>query len=399
MNQKEVWVTGLGIISLLGFNIEQFSDNLYLGEDKSSYINCVDVAKLKRKKAALITREFTKIAGWQKYTRGVQMALLSVQEALRDAGFLESAKIDNAGICMGTMLGQIPDFQKSYYELLQNNKDAMYMEEVLQFPMDYLVDVLAKEFQITGLRNVISSVCVSSAMAIGTGYRWIQRGRADIVICGGAENFSLLGHQLMSCLGIISKDTTKPFDESSSGFLLGEGAGIVILESEEHARKRHIQPYCKLDGYGCSCDAHDMSHPDENGYGLQSAIKKAIEESKESIDNIGFINAHGVGTKSSDEAEMRALEAIFGKRIEKIPIYSIKGAVGHTSGAAGVMNVISAILSMRNRCIPPTVNYKQNKEFDNFKITRKSEITNSKRCISISVGFGGLNTCIALKRV
>lgn len=395
---KNIWITGIGIISALGTTKEQFFYNMYRNENTSSIIEFDGLNRLKRKYAVTIPYDITIPSKWIKYGKGIQWALLATQKALSDARIEYQNGIEKAGICLGSMLGQVPDFQKTYCQALKNNRD-MNISDLCQFPMEYLSDIIAKEFHVSGIRELISMVCVSGSVAIGTAYQWIQRGRADIVICGGVDTFYLLGHQIMSCLGIISPDNTKPFDESSKGFVLGEGAGIIILESEEHARKR-VTPYCEIAGYGNACDAFDMSLPDKHGTGLMHAIRIALNEANESEENISFINSHGVGTKASDESEICALRNIFGSSLADIPIYSIKGSLGHTSGAAGAINLISAINVMLCNCVPPTVNYNKNNKFKDLTITCKPlKLKNkAKCCISNTMGFGGLNTSLLLRR-
>lgn len=370
---------------------------MYKGIDKSSPIQYAESQHLKCKNAVTISEELGTPPEWQKYGKGAQLALLAAHHALKDAQLDYKDDMENAGICLGSMLGQVPDFQKNYYKSLQNNSE-LNPEQILQLSMGSLPDLLAYEFNISGIRAIASMACVSGIVAIGTAYQWIQQGRADVVICGGVETFSLLGHQIMSNLGIISPDTTKPFDEKSNGFLLGEGAGILVLESEGY-KKRGVIPYCEIKGYGFACDGVDMSLPDKNGTGLQKAMSKAFSEAKAIKEDISFINSHGVGTKASDEAEIKALRKIFGSNLWRIPIYSIKGAVGHTSGASGAINLISAVHSLHYQCVPPTVNFGSNKKWEDLNINNEAtNLRQAKCCISNTIGFGGNNTSILLRR-
>lgn len=392
-----MWITGIGTISALGIMEEEYLQNLYKGVDKSSSIQHAEYQHLKCKNAVTISEELGTPTKWRKYGKGVQLALLAAQHALKDARLDNKDYIDNAGICLGSMLGQVPDFQKNYYQSLQNNSE-LNPEQILQLSMGSLSDLLAYEFNISGIRSVASMACVSGVVAIGTAFQWIQLGRADVVICGGVETFSLLGHQIMSNLGIVSPDKTKPFDEKSNGFLLGEGAGILVLESEGY-KKRGIIPYCEIKGYGIACDGIDMSLPDKNGIGLQKAMSKAFCEANETTEDISFVNSHGVGTKASDEAEIKALRKIFGSYLSRVPIYSIKGSVGHTSGASGAINLISAVHSLHYQCVPPTVNFNSNKKWDDLTITNEAiKLNEAKCCISNTIGFGGSNTSILLRR-
>ena len=174
---------------------------------------------------------------------------------------------------------------------------------------------------------------------------------------------------------------------------------MLVIESKKHAQKRNILPYCAIKGYGNSCDANDMSHPSEDGKGLARAIKIALSDAHEGIEHISFINAHGVGTMASDRAEYSALKEVFGTKLKKTPIYSIKGALGHISGAAGAINLISSVKAFDSGIVPPTANCEKSLEFADLNIQNQAvKVSSPISCISNAIGFGGLNTSILLGR-
>lgn len=396
---REVWITGLGIASPLGFTVEKCFKNICDNKISKYLISTENIGRLKRKNASLILDELPILSSWNKYGRCAQLALIATKSALEDSKMDLDNGVIKSAICFGTMLGQIPDMQKSYCELSETDLSHLCKNQLYQLPLDFLTDVIAEEFNVLGMRETLSMACVSSSMAVGIAYQWIQQERAEIVICGGSESFSLLSHQIMSCLKVICPEVTEPFGKEGKGFLLGEGAGVLILESKKHALKRNVTPYCAVKGYGISCDANDMSHPSEDGEGLARAMKLALQSAHENIDNISFINAHGVGTSASDKAEYCALKNVFQKKTKDIPTYSVKGALGHTSGAAGAINLISAVKSFEQGKIPSTANYSKHAEYSDLNIQNKAVDVPCPKCgISNAFGFGGLNTSILLGR-
>lgn len=399
IDEKRVVVTGIGVTSALGYESDTFFNNLLRGCSAIETIKNLKYESIKRRNAAQIRHSIPIPEKWNTYCRAVQIALFAADKAISDAKMDTESNEYNMGISFGTTLGAIPEIQEQYCEAGADKLSVIDKQALLQFSYNTIMDTMAYEFHIKGMRNTLGLACASSTASIGHAYRWIKNGRLDAVLCGGADIFSLISHLIMSSMRLIAPDFPKPFDANRNGFVLGEGAGMLILESEESAARRQANIYCEVLGYGDSCDAEDLSHSDKEGNGLSLAMEKAITESGLNKTEIGYINAHGVGTKNTDAVELRAIQNVFGNHAKSLYISSIKGAIGHASGACGALDAIATILTLINNRIPPTLNFRFNEQMKDINIVQdKCLQANLKGVMSNSIAFGGINSSIIFGR-
>ncbi|MHB1392533.1 MAG: beta-ketoacyl-[acyl-carrier-protein] synthase family protein [Clostridia bacterium] len=396
---KKVVVSGLGIVSALSEEIDTFFEKLCNGTDATGPITTFVTGNLKSKNAAQIRFPLSVPEEWSDYNRTSQMALIAAKNAIDDALINPDDFGYNMGISIGTLLAGIPEVQKLF--CIDGAQDVSLIEktQLQQFCYSAIADTVAYEFSIKGIRDTIGIACASGTTAIGMAYRWIKNGRADAVLCGGVDTFSITSHLIMSSLKLISPDKVSPFDEKRKGFLLGEGAGMLVLESEESAKRHGAKIYCRVLGYGHTCDGGDMSHPDVNGVGLSKAMEKAINEANISKSEIRYINAHGTATAKNDSAEIAAIRNTFSGHTSNMYVSSIKGAIGHTNGAAGAIEAITTVLALINNRIPPTINFDKNDEINDINVVpNKSVKAEFKAAMSNSVAFGGINSSIIFGR-
>lgn len=389
--EQRVVVTGMGVISSLGFSKDEFFSNLCEGKDGTSPISGYDTSQYRRKNAAQIKKPLPN-KKWNKHPRANQILLSAFEEALIDSG-LDIESVPPISLSFGTMIGGVSEIEEFICSIGDFQlKD--YIDKLPSYPINAPVDTLANIFNLKGgLKSTIMTACASGTTAIGVGYNWIKHNRADIVICGGFDVFRPLTHLGLSSLRIITPDKVKPFDLKRKGILIGEGAGVIVLESYNHAINRKAQIYADVLGYGSSCDANDLAHPD--GDGMQSSMTKAIKDAKLSIEDIGYINAHGTGTPQNDIAEARAITNIFGKQDIYPYVSSIKGSIGHTIGAAGAIEGIATIMSIYHSRLPPNINLEQKDDSCHINLVENRSLRKKiKAALSNSFGFGGNNASI-----
>lgn len=394
---RSVVVTGIGVISSLGKNKNDFFNNICLGKNASAPITSTNTENYRKRNAAEIKETLAVPEAWRTYSRACQMALLAVTEALEDARLTECLP-QNAGISIGTMNGGSPEVEEWYCNGRQKTLEEIDVNLLRNYPLHSIAELIAAEFSLTGLKNTVMTACASGTSAIGIGLKWIRQGRADVVICGGVDAFRPLTHLGLASFRIITPDIVRPFSKSRKGILVGEGAGILVLESEENAKKRGAKWYCSVAGFGATCDANDLAHPLDDGFGMFQAMNKAVESANISVGEIDYINAHGTGTAKNDIAELLAIKKLMRDFSKTIFVGSIKGSIGHTIGAAGGIEAVATILSIRNKCIPPNINCEDPEMISNSIIIPKEKVNMPvKVAISNSFGFGGNNVSIIFK--
>ncbi|KMQ32186.1 beta-ketoacyl-[acyl-carrier-protein] synthase family protein [Bacillus cereus] len=399
-SSREIVVTGLGVVSSLGFDTDTFFKRLIAGDDGTGPITSVDTQDYRRVNAAEIQEKLPEHPPWKSYNRASQIVLHAVAAALQDAGLNRGDLGHRAAVSLGSMIGGTSDIEREYIETKNISVVLEDKNKLIQYPIQSVADVLCYEMNIQGLRNTVMTACASGTTAIGIAMQWIKRGRADIVICGGYDVFRPLTHLGLASFRIIAPDKVRPFDTKRKGILVGEGAGILILESEESARRRGKSSYAKVLGYGASCDANDLAHPEKNGGGMGLAMEKALLEACIDKEMIGYINAHGTGTNKNDSAEIKAIQHVFGAHTNSLCVSSIKGAIGHTIGAAGGIEAVATVLSLVQQQAPPTINsIEQDKDCAVDIIPNRGRNMNLEAALSNSFGFGGNNASIIFGRV
>jgi len=403
MMKKSVVISGMGIISPIGNNIEEFCQNLKKGVSGIDKITAFDTTGLRTKYGGEIKGfepnfHFTP-KDLKRMDRASQITLVATKEAVKKSG-IDFAKEEGikCGVSLGTTLGGMI-FGSRYYRDLYVNKKP-YASRLLDYPLYSVGTRICIEYGVLGPNLAISTACSSSNIAVGCGVDLIRYGNMDVMIVGGFDTMAEL-----TCAGFgVMRNTSpdkycRPFDKNRKGLLLGEGAGILILEELEHCKRRGGKIIGEILGYGMSSDAYHMTAPEVTGKGPSLAISKALEDSKISEKEIDYINAHGTGTIHNDLIETRAIKRIFGEDAYKIPISSTKSMIGHTLGASGVIELITSLLSINEGFIPPTINYETkdpNCDLDYVpNIAKEQEIN----CVlSNNFGFGGNNCSVIVRK-
>ena len=408
---KRVVITGLGVVSPIGNDVPTFWHNLQTGVCGISAISSFDTTDMPVKIAAEIKdfciEDFGVDKGMARRSdRYCQFALAAAAQAMEDSDLAGKINPERLGVYVGSGIGGMQTFIKECTKL---NEEGANRISPLFIPM-MISNIAAGNVAIAhhaeGPCLPVVTACATSTHAIGEAYRAIKYGYADAIIAGGAEaaiNALAVGG-FTNCKALTKATDTKaaslPFDARRAGFVIGEGAGIVILEEYEHAKARGAKIYGELCGYGNTCDAYHYTAPKPDGSCASRAIAQAIQEANYNASDVVYVNAHGTGTPLNDKSETQALKLAFGEEnAKKLHISSSKSMTGHTLGAAGGMEVIISALSLQNNIVTPTIGLTEpDPECDlNYTpvLAKKVDLT---MAISNSLGFGGHNACVAIRK-
>ncbi len=353
---------------------------------------------------AYMDRKEVKRADW--YT---QFAVAASVQAMREAGLadgLNGIDPDRLGVIVGSGIGGLRSFEDEHDVYRERGPSKISPFFIPKFIADIAAGIVSMRFNAKGPNYATVSACATSAHAIGDAYRTIQYGDADLMITGGSEAtvtpMAIGGFANMKALSERNdspESASRPFDATRDGFVMGEGAGIVVLEELEHARKRGAQILGEIVGYGATGDAHHLTAPAPEGEGAQRAMKRALNDAKLDVKDIQYINAHGTSTPANDLNETKAIKAVFGESAKSLNVSSTKSATGHMLGAAGAVEFIICALAIRDGVVPPTINYQNvDAELDLNYTANKPAKREVKAALSNSFGFGGHNVALAVKR-
>lgn len=400
---KKVLVTGMGMVSALGLNLKENWANLIAGKSGVRKITRFDVSELETQIAAYVPDTFDEMIQriitpekLKLMTRPTMMAILSALEAV------EKSQVDFGKIDMTRVAVVIGRMHTSYNDLDDDPGDPMLYEKSLPNAPNYWI---AGIFGIKGPNFNISSACASSAYAIGTAFDLIRSNIADIVLVSGTDSHiypeRIKGFNQIFSLSVRNDDPQKasrPFTKNRDGFVMGEGAGMMLLESEKSAHARNAQILGEVLGYSTMSEAFNMVSPQVEGAGMAETMKKAILNSGISKAQVGYINAHGTSTFKNDRYETNAIKMVFKDLANKIPVSSSKSMIGHTIGAAGILEGIITLQSLIHNIIPPTINYDEpDPELDLDYVPNESREQNLDIALSNSFGFGGHNASVVFK--
>ena len=397
---KRVVITGLGVISSIGIGKDAFWESLLQGKSGISPVTAFDTSN-----------QFTHNGGEVKdfkpedfipkdrlfhLSRAAQMAIASAKLALKDARLSATDLVHvKIGTCIGVTSGPV--------QVIEHINDALFKNENLnnnllcQLPVHTASAVISKELAIDGPNFLFSSACAAGNYAIGYGADLIRLNRADSVLAGGTDAFSRISFTGFNQFSAVAPEKCQPFDKNRKGMMVAEGAGVLMLESLDNARKRNAPIYAEILGYGLSCDAFHMTTSSVEG--IAACIKKAIREAGIVIGDVDYISAHGTGTPTNDRNECAAIKEIFGSLYPKIPVSSIKSMLGHTMGAASAIEAIACALAVKNDIIPPTINYETpDSECDIDCVPNQSRKHTVTIALNNSYAFGGNNACLVLKK-
>lgn len=404
-------ITGLGPVTPVGIGKEKFWNSLVEGVSGISYITKFDTEDYTSKIAGEVKdfqpENFMDKREARKMDRFTQFAVAGTKLAIEDSG-LDIEKIDSkrAGVILGSGIGGIETFEIEHTKLMEKGPKRISPFFIPMMISNMAPGQISMIFGFKGPSFAITTACASGSHAIGEAFRTIERGGADIIVSGGSEaavcQMSVGGFCSMKALSTRNDDPTKasrPFDKERDGFVIGEGAGILILEELNHALKRKAHIYGEIIGYGSTSDAYHITAPDPEAEEAAEALRLALEDGGIEPSEVDYINAHGTSTYYNDKLETLAIKKTFGEYAKKISISSTKSMTGHLLGAAGGVEAIASVLAIENNIVPPTINYENpDPECDLDYTPNKAIKKEIKYAISNSLGFGGHNASLLFKK-
>lgn len=408
--ERRVVITGLGAITPIGKNVEEMWEGIESKKCGIDKITLFDSTNFKTSLAAEIKEynplDYLETKQTKRLDRASQFALIAAKEAVKNSGITkENTDFNKVGIFVGTGIGGLITMQNQCevnYEKGNNRVSPMFIPMTIA---NMPAGTISIEFGFKGESMAIVTACSSSTHAIGESYKTIKHGYEDVIVTGGTEAticpVGIAGFENMKALSTSAdkKRASIPFDKERSGFVMGEGSGILVLEELEHAKKRNARIYAEVIGFGSTSDSYHITSPCPDGEGGANAMIRAIEDAKIKPEDIDYINAHGTSTHLNDLTETMAVKRALGEASKKVMISSTKGNVGHLLGAAGAVEAIICVKAMEQGTVPPTINYKEKDEECDLDIVpneqRKAKLNIT---MSNSLGFGGHNASIILKK-
>ena len=414
---RRVVVTGVGLITPIGKTVEETWSGLMSGRNGADYIKRFDTEKFSVRFACEIQDfdplKFIPKKEARKMGAFIHYAIAASVEALADSGLkLTDANrfpdeiADNVGTYISSGIGDFWAIEREHSKLLNDGPDRVSPFFIVSAIVNLAAGQVSIRFGAKGPNSATATACAAGAHAIGDSFRIIQRGDADVMICGGAESaitpMSVAGFASMRALSTRNDDpqhASRPFERDRDGFVIGEGAGIMILEELEFAKKRGARIYAELVGYGMSADAFHLTMPDETGSGAIRVMQKTLNDAGVRPEQVGYINAHGTSTTYNDKFETLAIKKTFGEHAYKLAVSSTKSMTGHLLGAAGGIEGVFSVLAIHRNILPPTINYvNPDPDCDLDYIPNVPREAKVDYALSNSFGFGGTNAALLFKR-
>lgn len=409
--QRRVVITGMGAITPVGLNVKEMWQNMVSGKGGAGLITKFDTTEFVTKFAAEV-KEFEPLNHFEKkelrrldpYT---QYAMVSAREAIKSSELdFDKEDKDRIGVIIGSGIGGMMSFEVEMRKLIEQGPKRISPFFIPQMISDIAAGHVSMEFGIKGPNYATVSACATSGHALGAAFETVKRGDADIMVCGGSEAaitpMGIGGFNSMKALSTRNDDpatASRPFDLERDGFVMGEGAGILILEELEHALKRGATIIAEMAGIGFTADAYHLTQPAPEGEGAVRAMRQCISDGNLNIEDIQYVNAHGTSTPFNDKNETAAIKTVFGDSVSNIAISSTKSMTGHLLGAAGAVEGIVSALAIKNNIIPPTINYQTpDPDCDLNYTPNKSQSREVIAAISNTFGFGGHNACLSFKK-
>ena len=415
MTPRRVVVTGLGALTPIGNTLPEFWEGLVSGKSGAAPITYFDSTEFKTKFACELKNfnvlDFMDRKEARKQDRFTQYALVATQEAIEDAALpLDAIDKDRVGVIWGAGIGGLETFQNEVLNFAENDKKPRFNPFFIpKMISDIAPGLISIKYGFRGPNFATVSACASSANAMIDALNYIRLNHADIIVAGGSEACvtyaGIGGFNAMHALSTRNDDpqtASRPFDKNRDGFVLGEGAGSLILEEYEHAKARGAKIYAELVGGGLSADAHHMTAPHPEGIGAINVMKNCLRDANLKPEDVDIINMHGTSTGLGDVAESKAIKKVFGEHLYSMNINSTKSMTGHLLGAAGAIEAIASIMSIQKNIVPPTINHETvDEEIDpkiNFTFGKAQE-REVKVALSNTFGFGGHNACVIFKEI
>ena len=410
MNQNRVIVSGIGVVTPIGIGREDFWNELLAGRNGISRITLFDPSGFRSQMAGEV-KDFhaedwidRKLA--RRMDRFTHFALVAADLAMKDAG-LDVFPFDGcrAGVIIGSGIGGMQTIENAHAEMLANGPRSLGPFVVSRVLINTAACMVSITHGLKGPLSAPSVACSTGSNAIGDAYRILERGDADIMLAGGTEASlsplpfgAFCATRAMSARNDDPERASRPFDKNRDGFVMGEGAGVVVLERLDHALRRDAPIYAELAGYGNTADAYHLTAPDPEGDGMVRAMREALRDAGVAVSDIGYINAHGTSTILNDKTESAAVMKVFGDHALRLKMSSIKSMIGHLLAASGAVEFAATVLSVSTGRIPPTINYEQpDPDCPLDYVTRGAESIELNVAMSQSFGFGGGNACLVVK--
>ena len=409
---RRVVITGLGAVTPIGNDISQYWEGLSSGRNGVAGITLFDASRHACRFAAEV-KGFDP-SGWlepkeaKRWDRFCQFGVVAAKQAVAHAGLtIDGSNQHRVGVAIGSGVGGLLMMETQAQVLHERGPDRVSPFCVPMMIPNMATGLAAIALGAKGPSTAVATACAAGSNAIGDAFRLIQLGLADAMVCGGAESaitpLGVAGFASAKALSFRNDDTataSRPFDAERNGFVIGEGAGVLVLESLEHARARGATVLAEIVGYGMTCDAHHITAPSPGGVGGAEAIRLAIQDGRLTPEDVDYINAHGTSTPANDSNETSAIKSALGERARQIPVSSTKSMTGHLLGGSGGIEAVAAVLAIQHRLVPPTINY-QNPDpaCDLDVVPNQAREAKVDVVLSNSFGFGGHNVCLAFRRL
>lgn len=415
MELKRVVVTGLGALTPIGNSVDDYWNGLIAGKSGAAPIQQFDASKFKTQFACEVknfdVNDHLDRKEARKLDQFSQYAMVSASEAMADSGLMDAnPNVDRIGVIWGSGIGGLKTFQDECQNFFAGDGTPKFNPFFIpKMIADIAAGHISIKYGLRGPNYVTVSACASSTNAIIDAFNLIRLGKSDAIVTGGSEaavnEMGVGGFNALRALSMRNdspETASRPFDKDRDGFVLGEGAGALILEEYEHAKKRGAKIYAEVAGGGMSGDAYHMTAPHPDGIGARNVMNAALEDAEMNADSVDYVNVHGTSTPLGDVAETKAIKQVFGEHTYDLNISSTKSMTGHLLGAAGAIEAIACILSVRNNIVPPTINhFTDDPEMDNklnFTFNQAQE-RNIDVALSNTFGFGGHNTSAIFKKL
>lgn len=406
---RRVVITGMGAITPIGKTMSETWDGVKSGKCGIDFITGYDTTDRKVKVAGEIKdfnpEDYFERAEIKKMDRYSMLALIAAEEAVKDAGYDFADIADQTGVLVSSGIGGLATIEAEHARGTEKGFDRVSPFFIPNAIANMAAGRIAIRYGLKGMCSCVVTACASGSNAIGDAFRQVRDGYATAMLCGGSEGcITELGIGGFTSLKALSqsedpKRASIPFDKERNGFVMGEGAGVLILEELEHAKARNAKIYGEIVGYGANCDAFHITAPAEDGSGAAACMKLAVADAKIELNDVDYINAHGTSTPMNDKCETRAIKAAFGEHAKELMVSSTKSMTGHLLGASGAVEAIITVKALQEGFVPATINYQVPDEECDLDIVpnegRNADITYA---MSNSLGFGGHNASLVFKK-
>ena len=411
-SDRRVVVTGMGVVTPLGHDLDTFWQNLITSQCGIDKITAFDTSAFATQIAGEVknfdpTPAFPSPKEIRRTDRYSQFGIYAGWSALKDSGLeLEKENLDEVGVFLGSGIGGLATTSEQHKILLERGPGRMSPFTIPMLIGNMASGLISMYFNLRGPNFATCSACATANHAIGEAWRTIKAGDASVMFAGGSEAAVIpigiggfCAMRAMSTRNDNPKHASRPFDKDRDGFVMGEGAGVLVLEELEHAKKRGAKIYCEISGYGNTADAHHLTSPSPGGEGAARCMKMALRTGGLNLEDVNYINAHGTSTPVGDIAETQAIKSVFGEHAKKLAVSSTKGATGHMLGAAGAVEMAACALAIKNSIVPPTINLQNpDPECDLDYVPNTAREMSVNAIVNNSFGFGGHNSTIAAKK-